>query len=147
MRKFLFEAVARITYAKMWVLQRLFGIPAGVLMWLGQTSSSLVAKVGFAIMKRIDPLQCKGAEAAAEADPGELEFQNMELGLLSSAYKIRDHAMAYGDWTDEHTEAIEAVGNALMDQVGWDPQHVHNHLKSVVESIDGLTYDVVDEDD
>ena len=147
MRKFLFEVVARITYAKMWILQRLFGIPAGVLMWLGSTSSGIVARIGFAIMKAIDPQQCKAAEIAADADPEELEYQNMELALLSSAYKVRDHAAEYGDWTDEHTEAIEAVGNALIDEAGWEPEHVHNHLKGVVESIDGLSYDVVDEDD
>jgi len=71
----------------------------------------------------------------------------MELKLMESSYKVRDHAKETGDWTDHHTEAIEAIGNALLLDIGWDERSVQQHMKSVVESIDGLTMDSWFEDD
>ena len=80
------------------------------------------------------------AEIEAETDPEELKRQGLELNLMQTSYKVRDHAKESGDWTDHHTEAIEAIGNALLLDLGWDEEAVEQHMKSVVESIDGLEF-------
>jgi hypothetical protein len=129
---FLFEATTRFTYALIWFSDRFFAFPVALLMWLQQTARVSV---------------CKMVEAESEADPIELKVQSMELKLLESSYKVRDHAQETGDWTDHHTEAIEAIGNALLLDIGWDEQSVEQHMKSVVESIDGLEFDAWFEDD
>jgi len=147
MRNFLFETVARITYSIIWLIDRIFGIPSALLIWIAQFIRMPVAKLGFYIMRRIDPVQAKQAETEAENGPEELASQGMELKLLHSAYKVRDHAIETGDWTDHHTEAIEAIGNALLIEIGWDEKFVHSHLRSIVESIDGLEYENDFEDD
>ena len=66
----------------------------------------------------------------------------MELKLLASASQVRDHAKSMGDWTDHHSDAIEAIGEALVGELGWEEDHVHQYLREIVESIDGLEYDV-----
>ena len=141
MKKFLFEGVTRHTYALIWVSDRFFSIPAAVLLWLGQAARFSVANFGYFFMSKIDPLRCKIAEAENDTDPDELKLQSLELKLMQSSYKVRDHAKESGDWTDHHTEAIEAIGNALYEELGWSEEAVTSHLKSVVESIDGLEMD------
>ncbi len=149
MKDFLFDLVARITYACIWFSDRLFGIPAAFLVWIAQIVRMPVARIGFGIMRLIDPKKAKAAEIESETsnNPEELASQNMELKLLQSAYQVRDHAKETGDWTDHHSEAIEAIGNALLLDIGWEEEHIHAHLKAVVESIDGLEYDVFPENE
>ena len=141
MKKSLFNAVTWLTYASIWVTDRVFGLPAALLLSIQAFVRKSIATAGYVFMVRIDPVRCKAAEAEADTDPGELERQGMELKLIQSAYKVRDHAKETGDWTDHHTEAIEAIGNALLLDMGWDEESVQDHLRSVVESIDGLTMD------
>ena len=64
---------------------------------------------------------------------------NIELKLLEAAYKVRNHAQA-SDWSDEHTQALEAVGDALLNECGWEEERVHDKLREIVESIEGLQY-------
>jgi predicted transcriptional regulator len=66
----------------------------------------------------------------------------MELKLLTGASQVRDHAREMGDWTEQHSDAIEAIGEALVGELGWEEGHVHQYLREIVESIDGLEYDV-----
>ena len=147
MREFIFDAITNVTCFLVWCSDRFFGIPSASLVWLGQRVRVVIATFGFSLMKIVDPSKAKLAELEAENDPVELATQGMELKLLSSAYKVRDHAIETGDWTDHHSEAIEAVGNALLLDIGWEEEHIHAHLKAVVESIDGLEYDVFPEND
>ena len=145
MREFIFDAITNVTCFLIWCSDRFFGIPSATLVWLGQRVRVIIASIGFFFMKIIDPSKAKQAELEVENDPVELAIQGLELKLLSAAYKVRDHAMETGDWTDHHSEAIEAVGNALLLEAGWEEEHIHAHLKAVVESIDGLEYDVFPE--
>ena len=145
MQELIFDAVTNVTCFLIWLSDRFFGIPSAALVWLGQKTRVVIARIGFSIMKLIDPSKAKTAELETENDPVELATQGMELKLLSAAYKVRDHAIETGDWTDHHSEAIEAVGNALLLDIGWEEEHIHAHLKAVVESIDGLEYDVFPE--
>jgi len=141
MKKILFETVTFLTYGSIWLADRIFGLPAGVLMACQAFVRKSVATFGYWFMKRIDPTKCKLAEAEAETDPAELKRQDMELKLMQSSYKVRDHAKETGDWTEHHTHAMEAIGNALLLDMGWDEDSVNDHIKSVVESIDGLSFD------
>jgi len=94
-------------------------------------------------MHLVDGERMKFYEAVVEqSQQGQsLEDQQIELKLLSSASKVRDHAQETGDWTDSHTDALNAIGDALLTQMGWDEEHVHQYLAEVVESIDGLEYE------
>lgn len=147
MKKLAFDAVTNVTCFLVWLSDRIFGIPSASLVWLGQKIRVIIATVGFFFMKIIDPTKTKQAEIESANDPQELAAQGMELKLLAAAYKVRDHAKETGDWTESHSEAIEAVGNALLLDIGWEEEHIHTYLKSIVESIDGLEYDVFPEDE
>ena len=147
MKNLLFETITRFTYALIWFSDRFFAIPAAVMLWLQQAARFNVANVGYFFMRRIDAARCKMAEIEAETDPEELKRQGLELNLMQTSYKVRDHAKESGDWTDHHTEAIEAIGNALLLDLGWDEEAVEQHMKSVVESIDGLEFDSWFEDE
>ena len=104
----------------------------------------VVARTGWFLMGLIDQEKIKAYDEYVEAasaphEQNELQSQQTELNLLSAASQVRDHAKESGDWTDSHSEAIEAVGNSLLE-LGWEEECVHQYLKQVVESIDGLTY-------
>ena len=141
MKKALFNLITMTTYTSIWISDRIFGVPSAALLWLGIRVRQAIAGFGYFFMTRLDPVQCRAAEAENQSDPGELNRQNMELKLLQSSYKVRDHAKETGDWTDHHTEAMEAIGNALLLELGWEEDAVNDHIKSVVESIDGLKFD------
>ena len=147
MKNLAFQIFTRLTYALVWFSDRFFAVPVAVMLWLQQAARVSVATAGYWLMRKIDEPRCKMIEAEAETDPEELSRQGMELKLMESSYKVRDHAKETGDWTDHHTEAIEAIGNALLLDIGWDERSVEQHMKSVVESIDGLTMDSWFEDD
>ena len=70
----------------------------------------------------------------------EFEAQQAELKLLSSASELKEHAVDTGEWTESHTEALNAIGNALLNDCNWEEQHVHDYLRRVVESEPGLQY-------
>ena len=141
MKKILFNTVTFLTYASIWLIDRIFGLPAVALLWLKEFIRQGVATFGFKIMTKLDPVQCKLAEAENETSELELNKQSLELKLMQSSYKVRDHAKETGDWTEHHTDAITAIGNALLLDMGWSEDDVNDHLKSVVESIDGLQFD------
>lgn len=147
MKKFLFNGITRHTYALIWFSDRFFSFSAAIPMTLGKAARVSVANFGYFFMNAIDPIRCKTAELENSADPEELKIQSMELQLIDSSYKVRDHAQQAGDWTDQHTEAIEAIGNALLLEVGWDEESVEHHMRNVVESIDGLSFDAWFDDD
>ena len=76
----------------------------------------------------------------------EAKAVNDELSLLTTAGKIRDHAQEHGDWTEYHTEALNQIGEALLNECGWEENAVHQYLRQVVESIEGLEYGVSDDE-
>ena len=132
MRAFLFKVVTQTSAA-------LIGL-TGV---LNVTALRIIGNIGYFLMKLIDAKKVKSYEKlieASEEQGSELESQAMELRLLSSANQVRDHARETDDWTDRHTEALNAIGDALMVEAGWQEESVHQYLKSLVESIEGLEY-------
>ena len=132
MRAFLFKAVTQTSAA-------LIGLTG----WLNFAALKVIGNVGYFLMKLIDAKKVKSYEKLIEASEGEgseLESQAIELRLLSSANQVRDHARETDDWTDRHTEALNAIGDALMVEAGWEEESVHQYLRSLVESIEGLEY-------
>ena len=97
-------------------------------------------------MGLIDPTLLKTYESILnQSEPNdELTIQQTELDLLTSASKVRDHAAETGDWTDRHSEALNAIADALVLEMMWEEDAVHQYLREVVESIDGLEYDAED---
>ena len=118
------------------------------LIWLitlvNTVSLKVVGNIGYFLMNLIDKKRVEMYSQLLEGfeQPGmtELESQAMELRLLASANQVRDHAKETEDWTDRHTEALNAIGDALISEAGWQEDSVHQYLKSLVESIDGLEY-------
>lgn len=146
MQKFFFEAIATVTYGFIWVSDRVFSLPAAFLLWIGQGVRIFFANVGFFFMSRVDPIRARQVEAESDNNPLDLNVQSLELRLLNSSYQVRDNAIAVGGWTEYHSEAINAIGSALLLDIGWEEEDVHAHLKSVVESIDGFKYNSFRED-
>ena len=133
MRRFLFSAVAQT-----------IGIQILVITFLSDTARRILGSVGYFLMNIIEPTLLKTYTSVLEQqDEGnELETQQLELRLLTSAAQVRDHAKETGDWTDHHSEAISAIGEALVSQLDWEEDSVHQYLREIVESIDGLEYRV-----
>lgn len=135
MRSFLFHTVAQ-----------LIGLQIIVITWLADTSRFILGKVGHFLMNKIDSTLLKTYNSMLEGDENAdaLQNQQTELKLLVGATQIRDHAAETGDWTERHSEAINAIGDALIVQMNWEEEAVHQYLREVVESIDGLEYGVED---
>ena len=132
MRGFLFNLVATVGALLITSIQ-----------WFSGLLTAIVGSWGAFLMRTIDSqrLEVYDTLLRASQEPNELDQQNMELQLLASASQVRDHAQETDDWTDRHTEAINAIGEALITEAGWDIDHVDRYLKELVESIDGLEYD------
>ena len=135
MKKLAFDIVSsasvRIIHASDWVFDKL----AAVVVFLAEFHRRGFATVGMLLMNLIDKERVENAESQIEARAADLE-----LKLLNAAIQVRDHA-EQSDWTDQHSEAIEAVGNALLNDCGWDDDSVHFWLKDLVETIPGLNFD------
>jgi hypothetical protein len=106
---------------------------------LGIFLQTLIAKVGYTTLKLFYKNNLEEAERIIEATA-----VNTELTLLSKASELKDHAVSIGDWTEHHTVALNAIGNALLHECDWEQKDVHTYLKRVVESVPGLTYDEED---
>jgi len=130
MRNFLFDAVAK-TCAVIIVTTQ----------WVAGLHCKVVGNIGHFLMGLIDKSRLAGYEALLEGEEtGELQQQGLELKLLVAAQQVRDHARETDEWTDRHTDALNAIGEALMNEAQWEEQNVHAYLKELVESIDGLEY-------
>lgn len=108
----------------------------------------VLGKVGYSAMKMIDKERCLQVESmqmqmeeqVTEDGTTVLQLQHLELELLSSCHRLRDHASENGGWTREHEIALEAVGNCLIDDMQWEEDDVHRYMKELVESVDGFEY-------
>ena len=145
MKSFLFESTVRITYFLVWAIERLGAVAVFIPLWTTHKLKWLVATIGHAIMMNLDAERVDTVEAEAEME-SEAKAVNDELSLLTTAGKVRDHAQETGDWTDYHTEAINQIGEALLNHCEWEEDAVHQYLRGVVESIEGLEYQIPDDE-
>lgn len=142
MKPFLFSAIGRTTYAIIWVLDQSINLFARIVAYVAGTLRWLVAKTGQFLMEKLTPEQFNEVQRQIE-----FETQQAELKLLSSASDLKEHAVDIGEWTESHTEALNAIGNALLNDCNWEEQHVHDYLRRVVESVPGLQYGQTDPDE
>jgi len=132
MKNFLFQAVAQVSA---FFIQLNLRIATGLNSWIG--------RIGYALMNLIDKKRLSVYEQMAEPEViSELSIQQTELNLLNAASQVRDHSREMGEWTAQHTEAINAIADSLVLELGWEEGHVNQYLKEVVESIDGLEFDL-----
>lgn len=142
MKPFLFSAISRTTYAIIWVLDQSVNLFARIVAYVAGALRWLVARTGQFLMEKLTPEQFNEVQRQIE-----FEIQQTELKLLSSASDLKEHAVDIGEWTESHTEAINAIGNALLNDCNWEEQHVHDYLRRVVESVPGLQYGQADPDE
>ena len=132
MKNFLFQVVAQVSAFFIQLNQR-----------IAISLNSFIGRTAYVLMAMIDRQKLSFYEqmGVTEGDQ-ELALQQTELNLLNAASQVRDHAQATDEWTPRHTEAINAIAESLMLQFGWEEDNVNQYLKEVVESIDGLEFDL-----
>ena len=142
MRKLAFTVVSFSSANIIRTLHWTAGLVSAAIMWTATKVCQSIAKTAYALMKVIDKEACEQYEAMIEmATPSrELEVQQTELHLLDAASKVKVHAETTGNWTDDHSDALEAVSNALLNECDWEEDDIHSYMKRLVESIDGLEY-------
>jgi len=145
MKKVVYEAVVRFTVLNIWIVDQIFGITIALAVWLGASLRTGIARIGHFFMTLIDKERTESVEHEHALEDGEegssdIKKQDLELRLLNSASQVKEHAIANGDWTDHHSEAINAIGDALMNECDWQEDNVHFYLREIVESIPGLEY-------
>lgn len=71
-----------------------------------------------------------------------------ELEILGAITKVKEDAVGSKFWSNNHSEALNILGNRLLNECDWDEERIHDYMRRVVESIPGLGYMVgSDEDD
>lgn len=141
MKNFLYNAIAQVSAFQLLVLDWIHSKVLFTHVYVYGAIRVAIASVGYFLLNLIDKKQTAAAEEQVEHSQ-ELKLQQLELRLLVAASQVRDHAEASDDWTDDHTEAISAIGDSLLNELGWEEESIHQYLREVVESIDGLNYDL-----
>lgn len=144
MRSFTFKTVTALTAAAIWLSDLLFGVTVNLLVFVSANLRILIARLGYCLMRWIDAEAIEHIEEENEQEE-EAAQHNLELKLLHAATQVRDHARQNEEWTSQHSEALQAIGNSLFSEMGWEESDVHAYLKEIVESIDGLTYESPEE--
>lgn len=141
MKNFLYNAIAQVSFRQILALDWIHSKVLFLHVFFYGLIRVLVASVGYFLLNLIDKKKTTAAEELAE-NAEELKMQQLELRLLAAASQVRDHAEETDDWTEHHTEAISAIGDSLLNELGWEEDNIHQYLREVVESIDGLSYDL-----
>ena len=112
---------------------------AQVVCWLAIASFGFVkvqvAHISMFLLRVIDGKRVESEKAATEQ-----ERQMAELNLMQAAIRVKEDSAKFGDWTDDHSHALNTIGISLIQECGWEPEQVHNYFKPLVEAIDGLEY-------
>ena len=94
------------------------------------------------ILSWIDSERVKHAEHVAEQYP-----LAMELEILGAVTAVKEDALDKKKWTEQHSMALNVLGNRLFNECDWDEERIHDYMRRVVESIPGLGYAVGSQDD
>ncbi|WGL30658.1 RNase III endonuclease [Synechococcus phage S-CRES3] len=136
MKNALFQALSYTTYAGIWLCDKVGTWTVTAIAYVFGWVRWLIANTGQLLMKTLTPAQWAEVQGQLE-----LSNQQTELELLSTASQLKEHAEELGEWTDSHTEALEAIGQALLNECNWEEENVHGWMRRLVESIPGLTYE------
>jgi HD-GYP domain-containing protein (c-di-GMP phosphodiesterase class II) len=142
MRRQLFRFYASMAAVYLVAIDRLTAVICTVLIFLNEWNKKLSAAFNIKMLEAIHPESMREANTEIEKmqQRHEAEMASIELKLIKAVHQVRDHARASQDWTEQHSDAVEAVGNALIEECGWEEGDVHQLIKEAVESIDGLEY-------
>ena len=134
LRRLLFNIVTVSSATVLNVHEVITGGFIAIQMFVNNGFRLLIAGASLKLMWALDPETMKDYERSQQEQAemmaqslGLLQPQpktetarmNIELKLLEAAYKVRNHAQE-SDWSDEHTQALEAVGDALLNECGWE---------------------------
>lgn len=145
-RKLLFRIVTAISATLLTINERTTAWIAASFIAVNALIRGFFAAISIWVMNALDPETMAEYERSQElatllfSSPSETSIQNTELKLLDAGYKVRNHAKDADSWTDDHSRALEAIGDALLNECGWEEERVHDKLREIVESIDGLEY-------
>ena len=131
MRKFAFDTITQF-----------FALLVTVIENVSYILLAIVGHVGYFFLKLADAKRLTVYDSLTQDNQAaiELQQQSMELSLLASASQVRDHAQANDEWTPDHADALNRIGEALVLQAGWQTESVQTYLRELTSSIDGLTY-------
>ena len=141
MKPILFRVLSYSTYALIWVNDRVAALLIWALAWTSAGSKWLIANIGTFLMEKLTPAQFAEVQGQLQ-----LSNQQTELQLLATAAELKDHAVENEEWTDNHTEALNAIANALLTECDWEEESVHGWMRRMVESVPGLSYEEGDPD-
>lgn len=71
----------------------------------------------------------------------------LELEILSAITKVKEDAIERKFWTEDHSTALNVLGNKLFSECNWDEDRIHDYIRRVVESLPGLSYATGEDDD
>jgi hypothetical protein len=146
MKKLAFDTLTNVSYLTLALLAWLAEILPGLLEGFLVLTRSLLAALAVYLLRLVDADRFDSSVAEEEAQVA-LERQARELELLSAATKLKEDAVKKGEWTEEDSEALTEIANALLNECDWDEPHIHQYLKEAVESGTDLSYGVEFEDD
>jgi hypothetical protein len=142
MKQELFVVTVRATEMFIKISDWIFGLIAAVPVNLGLLSRGFFAQVGYRILILLDKEQVDRSNGILPEGEQELHRQQVELQLLSAASMVRDNYLETGEWTEQHTEALEALSNQLLNECDWEEEHIHQYMRSVVEAGTDLNYGI-----
>lgn len=70
-----------------------------------------------------------------------------ELEILGAISHVKENALNAKVWSENHSKALNILGNRLFQECDWDEERIHDYMRRVVESIPGLGYAVGSDDD
>ena len=142
MNRLLFNAVTFLGANSMRAIGAVCSLLSSAIEFVGAWAIKLIAVISYQLMKRLDPEQMEMVAqlTAAQEQPDTIGKQQTELRLLGAANSVKEHAETTGDWTEQHSDALEAISNALLNECSWEEDDIHGYMKRLVESIDGLEY-------
>jgi hypothetical protein len=137
MRNFIFNTISVICYSIVRVLDFFVDASCDALDLVSRILKAGIFAFGRLLMRLVDSEKYKEIEEQIQ-----LQKQTSELKLLDAISKIKNHAIEIGDWTEKHSEALENLANALLEECNWKEKDIHDYLRNVVESVPGLSYGV-----
>lgn len=136
MKDFLFDTISNVSVASIKASDWIGSILIQLIVVISGLHRAAIGKFCASALNLTDKDRLDKAVAELEA-----KAADMELKVLAAGIRIRDHAISSEGWTHSHTEAIEAVGNTLINQFQWDQQAAHEWIQRVVDEVPGVDVD------
>lgn len=134
MRNYLFQALAisgdSIINSLLFVSEILCSFITGIF----RVIIFVVANISKFCLYIVDKNRLETIQASNDQSEILTEFQ-----VLAMVEKVKQDAIA-NDWTNQHSMAIQQLSARLYHECEWPLHKIHSYMKSIVESIPGLSY-------